>query len=442
MKESVMSWPQQPLAERMRPQVPADYVGQEALLAPGQPLRLMLDSGDLRSLLLWGPPGSGKTSLARLLAQQAEAQLFELSAVSAGVKDLRAVMQQAREHQSGLFASRTLLFIDEIHRFNKAQQDALLHSVETGEIILMGATTENPSFEVIPALLSRCQVFVLQSLSPEALQALLQRALTQDPWLQPYQIEIPDWELLWRYAGGDARTLLNRVELAVRLGAQAQTAEPSAGQQGGQVVLDAELLKKTFQRPLGHDKAGESHYNLASALIKSIRGSDPDAGLYWLARLLAGGEDPVFIARRLVILASEDVGNAEPYALSLAMACLQSVQAVGMPECRIMLGQTVTYLASCPKSNAAYLGIEAALAEVEHSRDLPVPLHLRNAPTALMKDLNYGQNYQYSHDHPEHFVAQAYLPTELNQPQFYRPTEQGREKHLRARLQHFWPERF
>ncbi|PKL75703.1 MAG: AAA family ATPase [Candidatus Melainabacteria bacterium HGW-Melainabacteria-1] len=420
----------------MRPRRPEDYIGQEALLAPGQPLRDMIDSGELRSLLLWGPPGTGKTTLARLLAEQADAEFFELSAVSAGVKDLREIIARAKADQDSLFARATVLFIDEIHRFNKAQQDALLHSVETGDVILMGATTENPSFEVIPALLSRCQVFVLKAHAGEDLQRLLQRALAEDAWMRQFRVEVTDWQALALYAGGDARTLLNRVEIAVQLAARHHAPDT------GPIRLTPALLEKAFQRPLPYDKAGEEHFNIASALIKSVRGSDPDAAVYWLARMLEGGEDPLFIARRLVILASEDIGNAEPYALSLATACYQAVHAVGMPEARIILGQTTTYLASCPKSNAAYLAIEAALADARTFRDQPVPLHLRNAPTQLMKDLDYGQGYQYSHDFPGHVSEQQFLPDRLKHQVYYQPSEQGREKQLRARLQHLRPERY
>lgn len=427
-----MNTPFTPLAERLRPYLAGDYVGQTHLLAADQPLRMMLNAGQLHSLLFWGPPGSGKTTLARILAKQAHADFYEISAISAGVKDLRQVIEQARHNREGLFARSTVLFIDEIHRFNKAQQDALLKSVETGDLILIGATTENPSFEVIPALLSRCQVFTLKSLEPTDLEQILDRALTTDDWLKEHPLEIEDRALLFHLAGGDARVMLNRFELAVQMAEQSRERP---------LKITNEILKQAFQRALRYDKAGEEHYNLISAFIKSVRGSDPDAAVYWLARMLTGGEKPEFIARRLVILASEDIGNAEPYALMLASSCFQAVHQVGMPEARILLSQVTTYLASCPKSNAAYLAIGEAMADVQKYQELPVPLHLRNAPTALMKNLGYGENYQYSHDQAEHFSEQQYLPDRLKKQVYYRPTTLGREKALRDRLNHLWPER-
>ncbi|PIQ23543.1 AAA family ATPase [bacterium (Candidatus Blackallbacteria) CG17_big_fil_post_rev_8_21_14_2_50_48_46] len=423
-----------PLAERMRPKQAQTFIGQSHLMAEQAPLQEMLSSGQISSLILWGPPGCGKTTLARLIAKQLEADFYELSAVSAGVKDIRQVIEQAQENLKGLFARPTLLFIDEIHRFNKAQQDALLHSVETGEVLLIGATTENPSFEVNPALLSRCQVYTLQPHTPAELETILQQAIQSDAWLKQFQIQLEEPDLLYQYAGGDARIMLNRFEMALKIAAR-------SGQT--QIFLDNALLKRVFQAPtLKYDHNGEEHYNLISALIKSVRGSDPDGAVYWLARMLEGGEDPLFIARRLLILASEDIGNAEPYALSLAQACFQSVHVIGMPEARILLAQVTTYLASCPKSNAAYLAIEAARADVKRFQNLPVPLHLRNAPTGLMKELGYGSHYHYSHDHPDHFVEQQYLPDRLKQKVYYHPTELGKEKTLKRQLEHLWPNRY
>lgn len=441
----IPSWPLTPLAERMRPQQLHDYYGQAQLLADGAPLGRMLATGNLHSCILWGAPGTGKTTLARLLADHSGAQLFELSAVSAGVKEVRHILETARQQKEGLFAQRTVLFIDEIHRFNKAQQDALLQAVETGDITLIGATTENPSFEVISALLSRCQVYVLEPLNREALQQIVTHAMETDEVLKAFSINIESWEPLLQGSGGDARVLLNRFEQAVQSAVQEGAVQEGAAQQATvkdqTLHLSHQLLCQIFERPLAHDKGGESHYNLASALIKSIRGSDADAAIYWLARLIAGGEDPAFIARRLVIAASEDIGNAEPYALSLAQACFQSVKTIGMPESRIMLAQTVTYLAACPKSNAAYVAINEALAWVKQSGDLPVPLPLRNAPTALMKDIGYGKDYRYAHDYEGHFVKQHYFPEKMEPRGFYRPTELGREKFLKSRLEGFWPER-
>jgi putative ATPase len=434
------SWPLIPLAERMRPRQLSDYYGQAQLLAESAPLARMLATGNLHSCILWGAPGTGKTTLARLMADHSGGQLFELSAVSAGVKEVRQILETARQQKEGLFAQHTVLFIDEIHRFNKAQQDALLQAVEIGDITLIGATTENPSFEVISALLSRCQIYVLEPLNREALQQIVTHAMETDEVLKSWTIEIESWEPLLQGSGGDARVLLNRFEQAVQWAVQ-QAAQENKTAEDHPLQLSYALLAQIFERPLAHDKGGESHYNLASALIKSIRGSDADAAIYWLARLIAGGEDPAFIARRLVIAAAEDIGNAEPYALSLAQACLQSVKSIGMPESRIMLAQTVTYLAACPKSNAAYVAINEALAWVKQSGNLPVPLPLRNAPTALMKEMDYGKNYRYAHDYEGHFVKQDYFPKKMEPKTFYRPTELGREKFLKARLEGFWPER-
>ncbi len=419
-----------PLAERVRPRSLEEFVGQDHLLGKGKPLRILIESDRVPSLILWGPPGSGKTTLARLIAQHTNASFAQLSAVTAGVKDVRAILDRAhatRHHR------RTLLFIDEIHRFNKAQQDALLHSVEEGLVTLIGATTENPSFEVIPPLLSRCRVYVLQPLTAENLGAIVDHALTHDPQLSSQQITVTDRERLLMLSGGDARSLLNGLETAIRIAEQGGTPAVHLGK----AEFDAAFQRKTTR----YDNGGEEHYNIASAFIKSVRGSDPDAAVYWMARMLEGGEDPKFVARRMIILASEDIGNADPYGITLAVSTFTAVDYVGMPEARIILAQCAAYLASAPKSNAAYLAISEAAEDVKSSPDLPVPLHLRNAPTGLMTELGYGKEYQYSHDHPGHFVDQHYLPEELKQKIYYRPTDNGRERETRERLNRLWPGR-
>jgi putative ATPase len=419
-----------PLAERVRPRTLDEFVGQEHLLGKGKPLRILIEGDRVPSIILWGPPGCGKTTLARLIAQHTNAAFVQLSAVTAGVKDVRAVLERAlamRHHR------HTILFIDEIHRFNKAQQDALLHSVEEGLVTLIGATTENPSFEVIPPLLSRCRVHVLQSLSAQSLDAIIDHALKADPLLSSRQITVTDRERLLLLSGGDARSLLNGLETAIRIAEQSGT--PTV--QLGRAEFDAAFQQKTTR----YDNGGEEHYNIASAFIKSIRGSDPDAAVYWMARMLDGGEDPKFIARRMIVLASEDIGNADPYGITLATSTFTAIDYVGMPEARIILSQCATYLASAPKSNAAYLAISEALEDVKSSPDLPVPLHLRNAPTGLMSQLGYGKEYRYSHDHPGHFVDQNYLPEELKHKIYYRPTDNGREKESRDRLNRLWPGR-
>jgi putative ATPase len=419
-----------PLAERVRPRTLEDFVGQEHVLGDGKPLRILIGRDQVPSLILWGPPGSGKTTLARLIAQHTDASFIQLSAVTAGVKDVRAVLDRAattRRHR------RTILFIDEIHRFNKAQQDALLHSVEEGLVTLIGATTENPSFEVIPPLLSRCRVYVLHPLTAANLEAILEHALVSDPVLKTRQIVVADRERLMLLSGGDARSLLNGLETAVRIAEQSGNETVTVGR----AEFDAAFQKKTTR----YDDGGEEHYNIISAFIKSVRGSDPDAAVYWMARMLEGGEDTKFIARRMIILASEDIGNADPYGITLAVSTFTAVDYVGMPEARIILSQCATYLASAPKSNAAYKAISDALEDVKSSQDLPVPLHLRNAPTGLMTSLGYGKDYKYSHDHPGHFSEQQYLPDGLTGKTYYRPTDNGREKDMRERLNRLWPGR-
>jgi putative ATPase len=417
-----------PLAERVRPQTIDQFVGQEHLLGDGKPLRKMVEADEVRSIILWGPPGVGKTTIARIIAHQTQSEFFSLNAVSSGVKDVRDVIARATEFRRSF--RKTILFIDEIHRFNKAQQDALLHSVEEGVITLIGATTENPSFEVISPLLSRMRVLTLEPLTKKDLEKILSQALSRDEVIRNGSIDIEDKEYFFLLSGGDARKLLNGLEIAF------QISEPDAG---GVRHITKSILEEAFQRRYSlYDKKGEQHYDIISAFIKSMRGSDPDAAVYWLARMLEGGEDPKFIARRMIILASEDIGNADPAALMLAVDGFTAVDYVGMPEARIILSNVATYLAGAPKSNAAYTAISEAMDDVRRLPNLPVPLHLRNAPTALMKELNYGKEYKYAHDYDNNFVDQQNLPDQLKHKHYYVPTENGREKQIKERLQSLW----
>ena len=402
-----------PLAERMRPKTLNDYIGQKHLVGEGAILRQMIESGNIASFILWGPPGVGKTTLARIIAHQLQRPFYTLSAVTSGVKEVRDVIDKAKRNasiNSGLFAPTDgrspILFIDEIHRFSKSQQDSLLGAVEEGTITLVGATTENPSSEVITPLLSRCQVYVLKPLDKEDLMELMNRVLTKDEYIRNLGLKVKETEALLRYSGGDARKLLNIMELVSNSGAR---------------VIDNDTVTKQLQQnPVAYDKDGEMHYDIISAFIKSIRGSDPQAAIYWLARMLEGGEDPKFIARRLVISASEDIGLANPNAMLLANTCFEVVNKIGMPEGRIPLAETTIYLATCKKDNSAYLAIDDALARVRETGNLPVPLHLRNAPTSLMKDLGYSDGYKYPHDFPGHWVEQQYLPDELKGTTFWK----------------------
>jgi putative ATPase len=421
--------PDTPLADRVRPKSLNQFFGQGNLVGAGKPIRLMIESDSLSSFILWGPPGTGKTTLAKIIAEKTKADFYQINAVSSGVKDVRQVIEIGQQNKR--MNKSTILFIDEIHRFNKAQQDALLNSVETGLIYLIGATTENPSFEVIPALRSRARVYILEELGKDELLNILDSAIQNDKFLSSLNIEVIDKDFLLYLSGGDARTLLNVFESSVLQEIDSE-----------KIIITKEVLENVVQKKnIIYDKSGEEHYNVISAFIKSVRGSDPDAGLYWLARMLEGGEDPLFIARRLVILASEVVGNASPNGLVLAEAAFEAVHKIGMPEARIILAQCVTYLASCPKSNASYMGIEKAEEEVRNNSLYPVPLHLRNAPTKLMKDIGYGKEYKYAHDHKNNFINENYFPDELEGEQFYFPTDNGQEKNLKARLKFLWKNR-
>ena len=418
-----------PLPERMRPQSLDGYVGQRHLIGKGCILRNMLESGSLSSFILWGPPGVGKTTLSRIVAKSLGREFYTLSAVSAGVKDVRDVIDKARSNSLFSNGLSPILFIDEIHRFNKSQQDALLGAVEDGTIILIGATTENPSFEVITPLLSRCQVFVLKSLEKEDLQLLLDNAIKTDEVLRHRQIRVAESDALFRYAAGDARKLLNILEIVT-----------GAFPADAPLVIDNQVVTSCLQENIAiYDKGGEMHYDVISAFIKSVRGSDPNAAVYYLARMLAGGEDPLFIARRLCILAAEDVGLANPNALLLANATFQIVHTIGMPEARIPLAECTVYLASSAKSNSAYMAINEALAVAKDTQMASVPLYLRNAPTQLMADLGYADGYKYAHDYPGHFADLEFMPSELVGRKFYEPAENKQEDGLRARLESLWP---
>lgn len=413
----------EPLAERLRPDTLEAYIGQKHLVGPGGIIRNMIETGKVNSFILWGPPGVGKTTLARIIANTIDAPFFTLSAVTSGVKDVRDIIERCSREASSVFAkARPILFIDEIHRFNKAQQDSLLGAVERGIVTLIGATTENPSFEVIRPLLSRAQVYTLKPLEEEDLKELLDRALKQDRVLSRREVDIKSTKALFRFAGGDARKLLNILDLL----------EQSVPE-GQPIVIDDDYVTNSLQvNPAAYDRNGEMHYDIISAFIKSVRGSDPDAAIYWLARMVAGGEDPKFIARRLVILAAEDIGLANPNALLLANATFDALQKIGWPEGRIILAECTIYLATSPKSNSAYLSIDKALDTVRKTGDLPVPLHLRNAPTSLMKDMGYGAEYQYAHDFKNHFSHQRYLPDGIGDAKFWIPQSNPAESKLEA----------
>ena len=419
-----------PLAERLRPRTIDEYIGQEHLVGKNGVFRKFFETGNVPSFILWGPPGVGKTTLAKIVATQLDRPFFTLSAVTSGVKDVREVIESARK-QRFFDAKPPFLFIDEIHRFNKSQQDSLLGAVEQGVVTLIGATTENPSFEVISPLLSRCQVYVLKSQVKADLEGLIDRAVTTDFYLKEKNIVVKEKEALISFSGGDARKLLNILELVVN------------AQPGPEILIDNDTVRKELQEnPLMYDKDGEQHYDIISAMIKSIRGSDPNAALYYMARMLEGGEDPKFIARRLLISASEDIGLANPNAMLLANTCFDIVHKIGMPEARIPLSECVIYLATSPKSNSAYMAINEAMATVRQTGNLPVPLYLRNAPTKLMKELNYGKDYKYAHDYPGNFVEMEFMPQELKQQVFYKPQQNAAELKLLERLKAWWKKKY
>ena len=419
----------QPLAERLRPRTLDEYIGQKHLVGQGAVLRRMIDSGRVPSFILWGPPGVGKTTLAQIIARKLDAPFYILSAINSGVKDVRDVIEKAKGN-SFFNSVSPILFIDEIHRFSKSQQDSLLNAVETGVVTLVGATTENPSFEVIRPLLSRCQVYVLKSLEKQDLLSLLNRAITEDIVLKEKHIDLQETDALLRYSGGDARKLLNILELVI------------SAEEGKEITItDKKVVERLQENPAAYDKGGEMHYDIISAFIKSIRGSDPDAAIYWLARMVAGGEDPLFIARRLCISAAEDIGLANPNALLLANACFDTIQKIGWPEGRIPLAETTVYLACSPKSNSAYKAINEALDFVNRTGNIPVPLHLRNAPTQLMAELDYGKDYKYAHDYENHFVVQDYLPLEIKEHRFWHGQDNPAEKKLTENMVRLWGEK-
>ncbi len=418
-----------PLPERMRPENIDMYVGQEHLVGPGCVLRKMIESGNISSFILWGPPGVGKTTLAQIISKQLDREFHTLSAINSGVKDIREIFSKAKNQ--GMFANKKapILFIDEIHRFSKSQQDALLGAVENGTVVLIGATTENPSFEVITPLLSRCQVFVLKSLEVKDLHTLVNRALSQDKYLKTRKIDLQQTDALFRFSGGDGRKLLNILEIIVNSFASDET-----------IIINDEIVAERLQENISiYDKGGEMHYDIISAFIKSMRGSDPNGAIYWMARMLAGGEDPLFIARRMMILAAEDVGLANPNALLLAQSTFDAVHKIGMPEARIILAECAIYLATSPKSNSAYMAIDEALELVNKGDNSPVPLHLRNAPTKLMQELGYAKDYKYAHAYEGNFTDQEFLPENLSGTAFYQPGTNARENEIKARMSRLWP---